>query len=57
MLDVAIPQIVIPVASGRNIAVLVEAAVRSHMLKSKGLDPAQTFVDRQAHQLRRLPPW
>jgi HPr kinase/phosphorylase len=57
VLDVAIPQIVIPVASGRNIAVLVEAAVRSHMLKSKGLDPAQTFVDRQAHQLRRLPPW
>jgi len=57
VLDVAIPQIIIPVASGRNIAVLVEAAVRSHMLKSKGFDPAQTFVDRQAHQLRRLPPW
>ncbi|MGB0134635.1 HPr(Ser) kinase/phosphatase [Dokdonella sp.] len=57
VLDVPIPQIVIPVASGRNIAVLAEAAVRSHMLKSKGLDPAQTFVDRQAHQLRRLPPW
>ncbi len=57
VLDVRIPQIVIPVASGRNIAVLAEAAVRSHMLKSKGFDPAQTFVDRQAHQLRRLPPW
>ncbi len=57
VLDVPIPQIVIPVASGRNIAVLAEAAVRSHNLKSKGLDPAQTFVDRQAHQLRRLPPW
>ncbi|MBN8480203.1 MAG: HPr(Ser) kinase/phosphatase [Xanthomonadales bacterium] len=57
VLDVQIPQIVIPVASGRNIAVLVEAAVRSHMLKSKGFDPAQTFIDRQAHQLRRLPPW
>ena len=35
----------------------VEAAVRSHMLKSKGFDPAQTFMDRQAHQMRRLPPW
>lgn len=57
VLDVPIPQIVIPVASGRNIAVLAEAAVRSHMLKSKGFDPAQTFIDRQAHQLRRLPPW
>lgn len=57
ILDVQMPQIVIPVAPGRNIAVLAEAAVRSHMLKSKGIDPAQTFVDRQAHQMRRLPPW
>jgi HPr kinase/phosphorylase len=57
ILDVRVPQITIPVAPGRNIAVLVEAAVRSHMLKSKGFDPAQTFIDRQAHQMRRLPPW
>jgi HPr kinase/phosphorylase len=55
--DVAVPMITIPVASGRNLAVLVEAAVRSHALKSKGIDPAQTFIDRQAHQMRRLPPW
>jgi HPr kinase/phosphorylase len=57
ILDTRIPQIAIPVAPGRNLAVLVEAAVRSHMLKSKGFDPAQTFIDRQAHQMRRLPPW
>ncbi|HEX7112456.1 MAG TPA: HPr(Ser) kinase/phosphatase [Mizugakiibacter sp.] len=57
VLDVRVPMITIPVASGRNLAVLVEAAVRSHMLKTKGIDPAQTFIDRQAHQLRRLPPW
>jgi len=57
VLDVQIPCITIPVAPGRNIAVLAEAAVRSHMLKTKGFDPAQTFIDRQAHQLRRLPPW
>jgi len=57
ILDVRVPQIVIPVAPGRNIAVLAETAVRSHMLKSKGFDPAQTFMDRQAHQMRRLPPW
>ncbi|MBZ0222785.1 MAG: HPr(Ser) kinase/phosphatase [Dokdonella sp.] len=57
VLDVQVPQIVIPVAPGRNIAVLCEAAVRSHLLKSKGFDPAQTFMDRQAHQMRRLPPW
>ncbi|MEO8669767.1 MAG: HPr(Ser) kinase/phosphatase [Tahibacter sp.] len=57
ILDVQIPQIAIPVAPGRNLAVLVEAAVRSHMLKSKGIDPAQTFMDRQAHQMRRHAPW
>ena len=55
MLDVKVPQITIPVAPGRNLAVLVEAAVRSFMLKSKGIDPAQVFIDRQAHQLQRMP--
>ena len=57
VLDVEIPQITIPVAPGRNLAVLVEAAVRNHALRSKGIDPAQTFIDRQAHQMRRKPPW
>lgn len=57
VLEVNIPQMTIPVAPGRNLAVLVEAAVRSHMLKSKGIEPAQTFVDRQAHQMRRQQPW
>ncbi|MBK9493210.1 MAG: HPr(Ser) kinase/phosphatase [Xanthomonadales bacterium] len=57
ILDIDIPQITLPVAPGRNLAVLVEAAVRSHILKSKGVDPAQTFIDRQAHQMRRQSPW
>ena len=51
--DVEIPRLVIPVAPGRNLAVLVEAAVRNHVLKSKGIDAAQTFVDRQAHSMKR----
>lgn len=57
VLDVSIPVLTIPVAPGRNLAVLAEAAVRSYMLKSKGIDPAQTFIDRQAHQMRQLAPW
>lgn len=56
VLELDIPQITLPVAPGRNLAVLVEAAVRSHILKSKGGDPAQTFMDRQAHQMRKLNP-
>lgn len=53
VLDSKIPQITIPVAPGRNLAVLVEAAVRSHMLKSQGIDQARTFMDRQAARLQR----
>ncbi|HET8553915.1 MAG TPA: HPr(Ser) kinase/phosphatase [Rhodanobacteraceae bacterium] len=53
VLDVKVPQITIPVAPGRNLAVLVEAAVRSHMLKSQGIDQARIFMDRQAARLQR----
>ena len=56
-LEVDVPVITLPVAAGRNLAVLVEAAVRSHVLKSKGIDAAQTFIDRQAHQMRKQQPW
>jgi len=56
VLDVDVPQITLPVAPGRNLAVLVEAAVRQHILKSQGIDPAQIFLDRQAHQMRRRHP-
>lgn len=55
--DVKVPMTTIPVAPGRNLAVMVEAAVRSYMLKSSGIDPAQTFIDRQARQLQSMPPW
>lgn len=57
VMDVEVPRIIIPVAPGRNLAVLVEAATRSFILRSKGIDPAQTFIDRQAHQMRRQTPW
>ncbi len=57
VLEVDVPVITLPVAAGRNLAVLVEAAVRSHVLKSKGIDAAQTFIDRQAHQMRKQQPW
>jgi HPr kinase/phosphorylase len=57
VLDVEVPQITIPVGPGRNLAVLVEAATRTFILRGKGVDPAQTFIDRQAHQMRRQNPW
>lgn len=53
VLDVDVPEISVPVLAGRNLAVLIEAAARHFLLRSQGIDPAQTFIDRQAHQMRR----
>jgi HPr kinase/phosphorylase len=53
VLDLNIPLVTLPVAAGRNLAVLLEAAVRVFVLKSKGIDAAQTFIDRQSTQMQR----
>lgn len=50
LLGVEIPEITLPVAPGRNLAVLVESAVRNHMLKIKGYDAAQDLITRQQQQ-------
>ena len=51
MLGVSIPKITVPVASGRNLAILVETAVRHHILSLKGYDARQVFVDRQLQMI------
>jgi HPr kinase/phosphorylase len=48
VLGVEIPEITLPVAPGRNLAVLAEAAARNHTLLLKGFDSARIFMDRQA---------
>ncbi|OYY50583.1 MAG: HPr kinase/phosphorylase [Methylophilaceae bacterium 17-44-8] len=47
VLEVEISKVVIPIAAGRNIAVLVEVAVRNHMLLLRGINGTQQFVKRQ----------
>ncbi|HEB63868.1 MAG TPA: HPr(Ser) kinase/phosphatase [Gammaproteobacteria bacterium] len=47
ILDVDIPQITLPVAPGRSLAVLVEGAVRNHILSYRGYNAAQHFIERQ----------
>lgn len=47
VLDVAIPQVILPVAPGRDLALLIEAAVRNHILRLSGYDAAQDFIQRQ----------
>jgi HPr kinase/phosphorylase len=43
----------IPVAAGRNLAVLVEAAVRNEILKLRGIDSTAEFLERQASQMKK----
>ncbi len=47
ILGVQIRSVTLPVAAGRNIAVLLEAAVRATILRLRGIDSMQEFIDRQ----------
>ncbi len=47
ILEVETPVTVIPVAPGRNLAVLVEAAVRNHILRKNGRDASEQLIDLQ----------
>jgi HPr kinase/phosphorylase len=47
ILDVEIPVTIVPVAPGRNLAVIVEAAVRNHILRNNGYDASQQLIDLQ----------
>jgi HPr kinase/phosphorylase len=52
VLGVAISKIIMPVAPGRNLAILVEAAVRHQILRIRGYDAGVDFIDRQARAIR-----
>jgi HPr kinase/phosphorylase len=47
VLGVPIRRVTIPVAAGRNLAVLVEAGVRNFVLNQRGIDSTKEFIDRQ----------
>ena len=53
VLDLDVPMITLPVMPGRNLAVLTEAAARTHILRAKGIDPAAAFLARHSHFLER----
>ena len=52
ILGVEIPTVTLDVAPGRNLAVLVEAAVRNHILITRGIDSTREFIARQEAQIR-----
>jgi HPr kinase/phosphorylase len=47
ILGVTVPEVRVPVAVGRNLAVLVEVAVHNHILKLRGFNPSEEFIERQ----------
>ena len=47
VLGIPVKKVVIQVVAGRNIAVLVEAAVRNTILQLRGIDTYQEFTERQ----------
>jgi HPr kinase/phosphorylase len=51
VLDMDIPVFNLPVAPGRNLAVLTEVAVRLQMLRQQGKDPANDFMARHQQLL------
>jgi HPr kinase/phosphorylase len=54
VLGVPVRKVVIAVDAGRNLAVLVEAAVRNTILQLRGIDTYREFVER--HQKALLQP-
>ena len=53
LLGVPVRKVIIQVEAGRNIAVLVEAAVRNAILQLRGIDTYQEFVERHRKAMER----
>jgi HPr kinase/phosphorylase len=55
IMNVSVRKVLLPVAAGRNLAVLVEAAVRNYVLQLRGIDSTQEFIRRQEQHFGREP--
>jgi HPr kinase/phosphorylase len=53
VLGVNITKVDIPIAAGRNIAVLVEVAIRNHMLLLRGINATKQFTQRQQREMKK----
>ena len=56
ILGVSIPVITLPIAPGRNLAVLVECAVRDHILRLNGYHAEQDMMERMEKVMARAVP-
>jgi HPr kinase/phosphorylase len=51
ILGVRLPSLLVPVSPGRNLATIMEVAVRNHLLKQLGVHSAREFIERQARRV------
>jgi len=62
IIGVKLPHLILPVSPGRNMAVIIEAAARNHLLKLMGYDAAQEFQNKlmrkmeenRKHEINRI---
>jgi HPr kinase/phosphorylase len=54
VLGLPIPVVRMPVAPGRNVAILVEVAARNQLLRARGRNAARALVDRADARLRQV---
>lgn len=53
VLGLKVPKVKIPIAAGRNIAVLVEVAIRNHMLLLRGINATKQLSQRQQREMKK----
>jgi HPr kinase/phosphorylase len=51
ILDMDIPEITLPVAPGRNLAIMMECAARNHILRVSGYNASEIFAKRQSKRI------
>lgn len=50
ILGVPLPALLVPISPGRNLATIVEVAVRNHLLKLRGVHSAWELIERQSRK-------
>jgi len=51
VMGISIRKVIIPVTAGRNLAVLVEAAIRNYVLQLRGMDSTKNFLERHEQEM------
>jgi len=53
ILGIKVPILEIPVASGKSMSAIIEAAVKDHVLKTRGIDSTENFKNKVYEEIKR----